>query len=359
MYGPINRWTANVPRNHFRKNDLNKLLVTIVKYGISFCILAWLFWQAWQTNQFSVLWQGKKNYIWLAIALCSGIGVCLVAYYRWYVLGRALDLKFTVLDAIRLGFLGNLLNLLSVGVLGGDAVKAVFLARQEPGRTAEAVASVIFDRAIGLLTMFAFAGTAWWFTEFSTSSAVNAIENKAMNFICQFSMVMSIIGLAGLGVLFLTPRLTRTGFYKRVSRSPGIGGLFRKMVGVGLVYRNRFPAVIQALLLSAIVNLMFATTFYGIAAGLTESHPTFRQHLVISPIAMVANAIPLPGGLGGMEAAVTWFYRAFSSESMPGNNGFVVAIGFRLILLITAAIGLVIYLSRKSEIRELSKSNMT
>ena len=305
-----------------------------------------------------MLWLGEKNYFWLGLALFCGISVCIVAYVRWYLLGRALDLKFTVLDAIRLGFLGNLLNLMSIGVLGGDTVKAVFLARQEPGRSAEAVASVIFDRAIGLLTMFAFAGTAWWFTDFSSSNAVNAAENKAMNFVCQFSLVMALIGLTGLGVLFLTPRFTKTGLYKRLSRLPKIGGLFKKMVGVGLVYRHRFPAVIQALALSVVINLLFATTYYGIAAGLTGSHPTFRQHLVISPIAMVANAIPLPGGLGGMEAAVTYFYRAFSSASMPGTNGFIVAIGFRLVLLVTASIGLVIYLSRKSEIRELQNAKV-
>ncbi len=337
---------------------MKKLLVTLLKYGISFCILAWLFYQTWKADQFDVLWSGQKNYAWLALSLATGIGVCLVAFFRWYLLCRALELPIRYYDAVRLGFLGNLLNLMSIGVLGGDTIKAVFLARQVPGRAPEAVASVIFDRAIGLLAMFTFAGVAWLLTDFPQGQQIHDAEHTAMNFVCQFALVMAVIGFIGLGVLFLTPRFTKTGLYRRLGTLPRVGGLFKRLTGVVLVYRNRFGSVIVAFWLSILINIMFATTFFGIAAGISDVHPTFRQHLVISPISMVANAVPLPGGLGGMEAAVSYLYRAFSSTEMPSEHGFVVALGFRIILLIAAAIGLVFYLSSKGEIRALSEKEM-
>lgn len=334
-------------------NKSRKLRLALLKYAISFAILGWLFWQAWKSGQFAALKDSQKNYGWLAIALVSGIAVCFVSYFRWWRLGRALDLHFSYRDAVRLGFLGNLLNFLSIGVLGGDAVKAFFLVRQESGRGPEAIASVIFDRVIGLLTMFGCAGVGWLFSGFTSGEATRGTEFRAMVFVCQFSLVASIVGFAGLGVLFLTPRFTKTRLYRGLSRLPRVGGLFKRMTGVALVYRNRFGSVLSAIGLSIIVNLLFAVSFFGVAAGLTTDHPTFRQQLVISPVAMVANAVPLPGGLGGMEAAASYLFRAFSSETVTGDNGFVVAIGFRVVLLITAAIGLGVYLSSRREFSQL------
>lgn len=338
-----------------RKKNVKGLLVTLLKYGVSFLILAWLYHQAKQADQFDILWSTQKKYGWLLFALACGIGTAIVSFYRWYLLVRALELEFSFLDAVRLGFLGNLLNLMSVGVLGGDALKTVFLAKQVPGRTPEAVASVIFDRAIGLLTMFSFASVAYLLTDFSGMDLKHEAENKALHWVCAVTIVCSLIGFAGIGVLFLTPRFHKTTLYRRLAGLPRVGSLFQRLVAVALAYRNRFGSVVAAFLLSIVVNLGFAASFYGIASGISDTHPTALQHLVISPIAMVANAIPLPGGLGGMEAAVNYLYRAFSSSQMPSEHGFVVALGFRVILLIIAGIGLVFYLFSKREIQDLTR----
>ncbi len=337
---------------------MNKYLITIAKYGISFLILAWLYNQTKQADQFDVLWNSEKRYGWLVFALGVGVSTAIVSFYRWYLLVRALDLEFSFFDAVRLGFLGNLLNLMSVGVLGGDALKSVFLARQIPGRAPEAVASVIFDRAIGLLAMFSFASVAYLLTDFSGLDLKHAAENKALHWVCLVTIALSLIGYAGLGVLFFTPRFHKTKLYKRIAKLPKVGGLFKRLVQVALAYRNRFGSVVAAFLLSILVNIGFATSFFSIARGISDTHPSAAQHLVISPIAMVANAVPLPGGLGGMEAAVNYLYRAFSSTEIPSEHGFVVALGFRFILLFVAAIGLVYYLSSKREIKELSQSEL-
>ncbi|MGI9516422.1 MAG: lysylphosphatidylglycerol synthase transmembrane domain-containing protein [Pirellulaceae bacterium] len=338
---------------------MKKVLVTLAKYGISILILYWLFQQAKQADQFDVLWSSEKRYGWLIFAVFTGVGTALVSFYRWYLLVRALGLEFSYYDAVRLGFLGNLLNLMSIGVLGGDAIKAVFLARQMPGRAPEAVASVIFDRAIGLLAMFSFASVAYLITDFSRTDLLHATENAALHWVCRFTILFTIIGFIGLSVLFLMPRFRESAIYKRLGNLPRVGRLFKRLVNVALTYRSRFGSVVAAFLLSIVVNLGFATTFFSIASGLSDQHPTYAQHLVISPIAMVANAVPLPGGLGGMEAAVNYLYRAFSSAEIPTEHGFVVALGFRMILFITAGIGLVFYITSKREIRELSETDMT
>ena len=334
---------------------MKKILIALLKYGISFLILYWLYQQTKQADQFEMLRTSEKRYGWLVFALVVGISTAVISFYRWYLLVRALELKFSFYDAVRLGFLGNLLNLMSIGVLGGDAIKSVFLAKQVPGRAPEAVASVIFDRAIGLLAMFSFASVAYLLTDFSNADLQHESENQALHYACWFAITMSLIGYVALGVLFLTPRFHKTSLFRWFAGLPRVGGLFKRLVNVALAYRNRFGSVVAAFLLSVLVNIGFACSFYSIAKGISDQHPSFTDHLVISPIAMVANAVPLPGGLGGMEAGVNYLYRAFSTSQMPSEHGFVVALGFRFILLFAAAIGLFFYLTSKSEIRDLAE----
>jgi uncharacterized membrane protein YbhN (UPF0104 family) len=58
---------------------------------------------------------------------------------------------------------------------------------------------------------------------------------------------------------------------------------------------------------------------------------------------MVANAAPLPGGLGGMELALKFLYEAFSFET-----GVIVGFAFRFSLLCVAALGAIFwFLNRK------------
>jgi len=69
-------------------------------------------------------------------------------FLRWYVLVRALDLPFRVRDALRLGFIGNVFNLVIPGAVGGDVIKAAYLCREQARRT-QAVSSMVIDRAVG------------------------------------------------------------------------------------------------------------------------------------------------------------------------------------------------------------------
>lgn len=333
---------------------LNKTLLTIAKFGIAFGILAYLFNQAWQNDQFHVLASSEKDFGWLAMALVFGLSASLVAFFRWYLLVRALGLPFRYRDAVRLGFLGHLLNLMSVGVLGGDALKSVFLIRQLKGNAFASISSVLFDRAIGLLAMLTMAGVAYLLSDFAGDDLNHAAANRAFHLVCKFSVIASAVGYVALGTIFFAPRVRQSRVYSALCRLPKIGGLFQQLVAVVLAYHERFAVVVAAWLISLLINVLFASTLFSVAAGISDQHPSFPQHLVLTPIAMVANAVPLPGGLGGMEFAVNFLYQAVSSESMPSEHGFVVALGFRMILLCTAGIGLIYYLSSKQELDELS-----
>ena len=129
---------------------MKKLLVNLLTYGVSLAILVFLVRsiQTQDPEAFSRILEQPKDWKLLIAAwlLCmAGVGVGVV---RWYLLVRALDLVFSLKDAVRLGALGYLFNFVSVGSVGGDLFKAVFIAREQPGRRAAAVATVGVDRLI-------------------------------------------------------------------------------------------------------------------------------------------------------------------------------------------------------------------
>ena len=67
------------------------------------------------------------------------------------------------------------------------------------------------------------------------------------------------------------------------------------------------------------------------------------------PIANVCGSIPLPGGLGGFEAGLYFLYQTLS----PASHGLVVALGYRIITLVIAGIGVVVYLVSRKDIKRL------
>ena len=263
---------------------------------------------------------------------------------------RALGIPFRLSNAIRLGFISYIFNFLSVGVFGGDTVRAVAAARQSPDRVPEVVASVFVDRVIGLWSMFVFASVAYWVTDFGEIQARHPETLRAVQSVCLFATVVSAISLALAIIGFMIPEPSLERLDRWLSGIPKLGRPISRLHNVVRVYRRSKAQLFGASLNSMSINALFACSIFCVAHAISPIHPTLGQHLVISPIVMVANAAPLPGGLGGMEFALDLLYKAFSQVQMPSEHGFVVALGYRLIWLGVAAIGAFFYFSKSKRI---------
>ena len=124
-----------------------------------------------------------------------------VTIVRWYLLVRALGLRFRLVDAFRLGYLGYLLNFVSVGSVGGDLFKAIFIAREQPGRRAEAVATVLVDRIVGMYGLVLLT---------SGVIGLGGIPNSDRDVvaICRLTLLVAVVGLAGI-LVWLIPGSTQ------------------------------------------------------------------------------------------------------------------------------------------------------
>jgi len=269
---------------------------------------------------------------------------------------RALGLDFSLIDAIRIGFIGCFFNLFAFGVIGGDSLRAFYVCRQMKDRIPEAIASVIADRAIGLLTMFSVASLAFLAFDFSTMDAINPKKMQAVRVMAQVALVVTCAGFVGLGILMFTPQLTNRGWFRRLTKIPRIGPVIARLTEVFKAYSKKPGSLLIAFALSLGVNICFAVTIYAIAVGLSGSHPTLADHFLIEPIAMVANAAPLPGGIGGMEIAVDFLYQSFSKADNPAENGIVVAFAFRFTLLLISSFGAVAWFVNRTQFSQMYRT---
>src|SRR5207249_2923529 len=124
--------------------------------------------------------QGKIHYQFFALAAAICLASLMITLVRWYVLVRAVNLPFRLLDAFRLGFIGLFFNTFLPGSVGGDIIKAAFLAREQDRRTV-AVATVIMDRAIALWALIWFVallGGAFWAGGFLEGSGFGVEQSK-------------------------------------------------------------------------------------------------------------------------------------------------------------------------------------
>ena len=119
---------------------MKKFLILLLKIGIPIAILAYLFWDASNDDAFGALkvQYDKFGFDWgllIAAWACCAAAV-LTTLVRWYYLVRALEMPFTLREALRVGLMGYLLNFAPMGIVGGDLLKAIMLARRQKERQA-------------------------------------------------------------------------------------------------------------------------------------------------------------------------------------------------------------------------------
>ena len=120
---------------------LGALLGSLV-VATAFGLLGWVVYQ--NKEQVRGVLSHRADFRLLAAALAVYLATLVCTFLRWYALVRVIEPKFTRRDALLLGFIGNVFNLVIPGAVGGDFIKAAYLVRMDINRT-QAVASMVID----------------------------------------------------------------------------------------------------------------------------------------------------------------------------------------------------------------------
>jgi uncharacterized membrane protein YbhN (UPF0104 family) len=319
-----------------------KQAVFVLKLLISAGLIGYLAWRAAREEQFQGIFAGR-DYAWFAAAIVVGISAALVTYYRWYLLARALGLTMRLGETIRVSFIAVFIGLFAFGTVGTDSARAFTAARNSPGKRVEAIASVFVDRLLGLLTMFLLAAGGYYLQSTDRWQQLSSPEAKGIQSVVQVSGWAAAAILFGGAVALAAPQIFQWTFFERLRVLPFVGQILARMMEIVRLYRNQPGVLLIGMSLSAGSTLLFAFSIYLLAVFYGGNHPSLADHCIIAPISLVANAVPLPGGLGGMETVLDFLYREFSSSQGGPPKGVAVAFAFRFIFLLMAGIGAIVW----------------
>ena len=299
-----------------------RIVIILLKYGLGLGLLAWVVWQYWviptpDGEDVGIGAALEKPIHWLPFV---GVGLfclssMLLTFLRWFILVRAQDLPFTVPNAIRLGLIGYYLNTFLPGAVGGDIIKAAFIAREQQRRTV-AVATVLLDRVVGLcglVWLCATIGIIFWLS--------GSLTERPLEIIILGATVIMAGSLVFWFLLGFLPQRWAEVLAQRLSRVPKIGHSLAELWRAVWIYRCRGRAIALAMGISMISHSGLVVAFYFAAQTLTPAAnlPSLVTHFLIVPVGMTIRAgFPAPGGVGGGEYAFGMLYQLLGFSFAAG-----------------------------------------
>ncbi len=240
----------------------------------------------------------------LVVAVTLGYGVVYVLVAtRWRLLLRAQGMNFGLGELLRLVFIGMLFNNIMLGSLGGDVVKAYYVARRAPQKTA-AVLTVFLDRMLGLLGLM---------TLCLLGTLTNLGDPRFRSLFLQLTILLLVV-VAGAAV-FLSRSLRRVfqveGLLRRLPFRETVAELDRAFS----IYRDHKGAVVAGFLLSIGVHLTVVTANWLLGRSLGVD-ARLGHYFSLVPVALAMAALPISiAGWGVGE----WAYAGLFSRLNPAN----------------------------------------
>jgi glycosyltransferase 2 family protein len=269
---------------------MKKWVPILFQSFVSIALLVWIFWREdFRSRTWQILTSAHPGWL-TAGFLVAGAGH-LVAVVRWGIFLRLLGVSITPWDTLRLSFVGLFFNTFLIGVVGGDAVKVVWLVAKGQRKTT-ALLSVVMDRMSGFGALILCSAVFMILRlEWLMRSAVVAGLIRAV-----FAYLLLVVGLMAFSFLVSARGLTS----RLPARFP-----FRKIIieftEAYLQFVIAWRQTLLASLLSVIVLLAYFLTFY-LSARAFGLHVPVTEFFALMPAVDIISALPISlGGFGVRE----------------------------------------------------------
>jgi hypothetical protein len=337
----IHHFTFQGGRPHAVGNLLNRrLLFDIAKLAV----VALVFVLLYKTGKIDFdtlrLATARPGLVLMAFVLvfCSTI----FTVERWRRLLWAVDVHIGFGSAFSLTLIGIFFSVALPGAVGGDVVKAYYLAKGQSQRAA-LVATVIFDRLLGLYTMILMAmlaGAVMWGYVF-LSGVHPEWWGGGVQALLAFIFALFISFTVG-GALFMSDTMSRTRFMRKVMEVAPFREKVEKIYSAARRFGDNPILAFTAFGISFFGQIFLYSAIWILAMALELNELTVAQFLFVIPVCILINAIPAaPGGLGVGEVGFGAVFAMFGS-----GKGVELAVMYHAVS-ITIAVGLggVIYLA--------------
>jgi glycosyltransferase 2 family protein len=203
----------------------------------------------------------------------------------------------------------------------------------------------VVDRVIGLYMLFVVASAAILLTGFRRQPV------EMIRVICDVTYWVTVIGAIGIAVLMI-PAMTEGKLARSLGRIPRVGKALDSLIEAMRMYRRKPMVLFVAAVLSIGVHGLFAMGVYCIARGLPGNFHSLGAHFVIMPLSSATGV--LPWAIGPFEIVLDSLYANVPLAGPPiaPHQGFVVALGYRVITVLIAMVGAVYCFISRKEVAE-------
>lgn len=251
---------------------------------------------------------------------------------RWNLLIKTQKLNVSFRNVFELTMIGNFFNTFMPGSVGGDLIKAWYIAGEEPKQKTKAVFTVLVDRIIGLSVILFYASvTLVFFPEWLDRFPVLK------------PLAYSLWGFTSLSVTFTLLFLGwKQGFQflKTIQKSS-----IKKLIDSSLLYQQYPREIFLCFIFSflSITGTIWLYQIFGQSLGLSL---TLEQYLFVVPVGLTVSAIPLlPGGIGVGQVA---FYTLFQwIKVQPASQGATLCTLMQIYTILFNCVGLFFYVKYK------------
>ncbi len=299
-------------------------ITTILKLAVSIGLLYYLFVKLDDPAEYwRKLVEADKRLLLLG-AFCYAAAVA-ISGLKWGILLRAAGLQIALPRLLQYQWIAEFFNNFLPAQVGGDVMRGYAVA-SDTQRGADAAASVVIDRFIGLMVFMFAAAVASVSMLFLGKPAGAPIEQEGLLFLRVAALGSS--GVTLLLLLMIAALLSRTlkrWFEQLLERLPLASRLlpiWQKLTVAFNVYRTRPAVLIWTALGSALIVILTSINIWLIAYAVTPQAISILEVLAINPIIVFAMVVvPLaPGGLGVRQLSFAGLFGLMGAGSALGTT---------------------------------------
>lgn len=276
----------------------------VLRAAFGFSVAAWLIYMIVNAPGVDVAHQFRSSHKGLLLTAMAAYGLTYpLAVVRWRLLLRVQGLNLPVWTIVRLVFIGGFFNLMVPGAVGGDVVKAAFLAGQTPGRRVESLLTIFVDRVLGavgllILTALSILGSYSFLRATDPRLGVAALLFGGLG-------TLAVVALWALTWRHrwwhLAAARASRRFVERILPASAISLAGRALRALDL-YRDAPGALAACAALSVLVHVAVTLAVILLARAMGEGNVGIAHYFLAVQLANGAAMVPLtPGGLGGRD----------------------------------------------------------
>lgn len=295
-------------------HHMKKLMVSIAKFGVVVAIFAILYQSdKLDTSLLKSIFENPSIIILPTFLVLISV---VVASERWRALLRAQNIFIGALPAFMLSMVGMFFSMAPLGAVSGDIAKSYYLVHGKKEKVA-LVASVLFDRLLGLYTIVLLAavtGTVMIFFVM-TQGEPPFWWGGTVKALLAVTLGIFIVFTAGMGV-FMSGKLSKTKLNVWVLTKLPFHDTVVSVYNAVHRFGHKPIDVVYAIFLSVLSQLNVYLAIWVLAVALKIDEISLIEYIFVIPVCTLINALPIvPGGIGIGEVGFGEIFAIYGSDN--------------------------------------------